>query len=60
MIQKLLDDSAIDITRKQSLLQALNDGAPEDEVRQHISQNYYPETQTQFHETIPTASPWMT
>lgn len=58
VIQKFLDDSAIDTTKKRSLLQALNAGEDETSVRNHITQKYYPDNQVQFRETVPMAQPF--
>lgn len=57
VIQKFLDDSAIDTTKKRSLLQALNAGEDETSVRTYLTEKYYPQVQPQFHETLPMAQP---
>lgn len=59
VIQKFLDDSSIDSNKKRAMLQSLKDGVDENEVRNHLATKYYPETQAQFHETLPSA-PLMT
>lgn len=60
VIQKFLDDSSILPNKKKEMLQSLKDWANEEDVRNHLATNYYPETQVKFQETLPTASPWMT
>ena len=57
VIQKFLDDSAIDTTKKRSLLQALNAGEDETSVRTYLTEKYYPQAQPQFRETLPMVQP---
>jgi len=54
-IQRFLDDPAMDMSKKQALMDNLKSGVPTDVMKSYVTEKYY--KQPEFKQTVPTVSP---